>query len=335
LQQISIEVKVLPAKSAAPRSHLRQNEAAADFTRRTTQLFQLLLHPVIHVQYSKAVNLLVLQGVAFGNVFLTYKYLGDYLAKSFSSEWRRIVILSHYRFIDAVISKPNIAIINNVGLSIWQRSIDNAFADIRLTIAKDAPMEGEWQLQYFFNNEMVYNLTFVFGPLPSLGGDGEVACLIGGLQGGYDCRTAIRAAAKANHEIAPAAMLLIACKAISAALGVNAVLGVSSREQVVRFRGAGHTKADYDALWALEGKSPQVNGFHVLSPEGAERPLSSVPTSHRRRTRLKRKLKQELLEEVTAKAASLLAVTHTRTTYSRDALILPRPDGLRQSAPFV
>ena len=116
--------------------------------------------------------------------------------------------------------------------------------------------------------------------------------------------------------------------AISTALGVEAVLGVSSKEQVVRSRAGSHTKADYDALWALEGGSPQVNGFHVLSPEGAERPLSDVPTSHRRRTKLKRKFKQELLEEVTAKATALLADAQKANPYMPEVMVLPLVGGL-------
>jgi uncharacterized protein VirK/YbjX len=135
------------------------------------------------------------------------------------------------------------------GIALWEQAFDAHRATILLSRSELGPMEGEWQLQLMLDDAVLCTLSFVFASMPHFDPDREVVCLIGGIQGGLDCRSAIRIAAKANHEISPTTMLILAVKATSQALAAGAVFGVCSRDRIAEVYVADRITAYYDMLW--------------------------------------------------------------------------------------
>ena len=282
-------------------------ETLGGLTRRSAQLGYLATHYRAHARYAREIEQFVVRGLTSPGVFQRYKYLGGYLARSLSRSVRRGMILAHYRFTDDRVDRDAHGRLRRDGVVIWRGDGEGHDAVITLTTAQRAPMEGEWQLQYDFAGKTISTLSFLFAPLPRSDESGGIACLIGGVQGGRDCRFEIRQAAKANHEIAAPAMLLLTCRGIAAALGVETFCGVSSRDRIASLYAGDELKADYDKFWAAEGATRIVGGFHLLSHPPVERDLSAVARTHRRRTKIKRAYKAALLKELTDASARLLA----------------------------
>ncbi len=280
--------------------------SVSDFARRLRQLLVLLFHPSDHRIYVQETNGYIDRGIARDGFFQRHKYLGDYLARSLTPNTRRHIILSHYRFVGKKVADPALREIIDHGIVLWEQVFDAHRATILLSRSELGPMEGEWQLQFMLDDLVLCTLSFVFASMPHFDPDREVVCLIGGIQGGLDCRSAIRIAAKANHEIAPTTMLILAVKATAQALGAGAVYGVCSRDRIAEVYAADRITADYDAIWHSLGATRRAQACFNLSHGLIERDLSDIPLSHRRRTKLKRRRKAAMLIDMTLAAKRAL-----------------------------
>ncbi len=108
-----------------------------------------------------------------------------------------------------------------------------------------------------------------------------------------------QAATKAMRDVAPQAVLFAAVQGIARALKISVIAGVSGRNQVcfdeakaALFEGA------YDNFFRSIGASGPTNGFYhyrMLAPD-EDKPMATA--GHRRRTRLRRKVKEEITEAV-------------------------------------
>ena len=288
-------------------SRPRPMRSAADAKRRLAQLYYRVLHHFAHQRYVAKVEDYANRGLMAGGWFQKHKYLGEYFARSFSRRDRREAVLSHYRFVLGLAGETLLRRIGGEGIVLWDHAFDDHVTSIRLRTSRFAPMEGEWQLQYVVDGTSIGTLTFLFATLPRFADHGAVVCLIGGVQGGRDCREAIRIAAKGTDEIAASAMLVIAARAIAKAFGVESVFGISSREQVFGLYSADRMKADYDALWISDGASSVIEGFHALTFDRVERDLGDISRSHRRRTKRKRERKAAIHDHIVETTMAAIA----------------------------
>lgn len=297
-------IEVLKLKPSTDRK--TRIRSVSDLVRRTRQVGYLLFHHSAHRGYLAETNDYIARGIARDGFFQRHKYLGDYLALSLTAKMRRAMIPSHYRFVGEKVAEPALRAIVDRSVLLWEQALGDHHATIMLSKSELGPMEGEWQLQFMLDDVVLCTLSFLFASMPHFDLDGNIVCLIGGIQGGLDCRSAIRIAAKANHEIAPTTMLILAVKATAQALGAGAVYGVSSRNRIAEVYAADRITADYDAIWNSLGATRRTQGFFNLSHDLTERDLSEIPLSHRRRTKLKRQRKAALLIEMTLAAKKAL-----------------------------
>ena len=134
------------AMSQSPR--LRRIENRHDTGRRLGQLVYLALHQYAHWRYVCIMKKSVSHDVLCGNVFLKYKYIGNYLARDLSRSSRRSLILSHYGFVRNRIQALAVIGLSSDGIGLWDHTSEGNSAQIILGVSKLAPMEGEWQIQY-------------------------------------------------------------------------------------------------------------------------------------------------------------------------------------------
>jgi uncharacterized protein VirK/YbjX len=260
---------------------------------RAIQLTYLAQNWRAHRQYLNQLKVFQESDVIPHNSLINYKYIGNYLALSRSREWRREIIVSNYQIIYDLSRTAAHATLFARSTTIWSRlaSLDTGATDQRIILQPStiAPLEGEFELQFFLGTKLLATLTFVFASGVLVEAEDQAVCLIGSLQGGHDCRTEIRQAAKLNGEISPFTMLVLALKALTEAMNVAKLFGVSSNDQVA-LRGESRAGLDYDAMWAREGGSLQPNGFFLLEPLNSK-PLVQISQSHRKRAQRKRERK--------------------------------------------
>jgi uncharacterized protein VirK/YbjX len=285
-------------------------DSPAKVVRRARQIRYLISHLPQHWDHRRVLRDARQSGVASRDMLLDFKYLGSYLAEQLSAERRRAAIAFHYTFLKHSITSFGKRQLWNDGISIWHQYGDSREQDlvIRLERATLAPMEGEAQLRFLLGNLTLCTLTFCFLDGASIGLPSDAVLLIGGLQGAANRRREIRMAAKANGEIAPAASLILAAKAIAMAFRVQYVVGVSTERHIAWGYAREKISLSYDDMWLKAGGTRVDEGFFVLAP-GMEKPLKDIPISHRPRTRRKRILQGELQDAVLLSVQGTLRAT--------------------------
>ena len=286
---------------------LRPIKDRHDTRRRLTQFFYLLLHQYDHWRYVFTIRKLVSHELLRGNLFLRYKYIGSYMARDLSRSFRRNLILDHHAFVQSRFRALAVTNLSRSGIGLWHSASDENSVKIVLGLSKLSPMEGEWQIEYRFNGQTLSTLSFCFASSPQFCVEGDYVCLIGGFQGGYDCRNLIRLSSKSNGEISPSSMLILAIKAIASVLGLAAIYGVSSEQHVAQSYAADSMKASYDRIWTDHGASCVVEGFFRLS-DAIERQYGDISHAHRRRTRKKRLRKAAIQQQIELNSRDLLLV---------------------------
>jgi uncharacterized protein VirK/YbjX len=276
---------------------------------RAIQLSYLACYWRAHSLYVEKLKKFQISDIIPHGSLLNYKYIGNYLAFSQGRRWRRDVIISNYQIIYNLMQRRGNSEFFTKSTVLWQLAPTEMLVDtlcITLQPSTVAPLEGEFELQFTVGEKLLATLTFVFASGKLVDTDHDAVCIVGSLQGGHDCRTEIRQASKVNGEISPFTMLILSVKALSQAMQIENVFGVSSHDQVA-LRGENRTTGlDYDAMWSREGGSAHPNGFHLLEPQAMAKPLCLIPQSHRKRAQRKRDRKMQISREICAHAFASL-----------------------------
>jgi uncharacterized protein VirK/YbjX len=230
---------------------------------------------------------------------IPFKYLGDYLSLSMSTEERRQALAGHYLRLESMagISADHVRWRDSILLWEIVESDEHSAQRIFLEPAELAPMEGELQLRFASGRRNLFTLTFLLAPGELFGSPAETILFIGGMQGGIDCRVEMRRAARENGEISPAAMLLLAMRALAKVLGVDQIVAVGEDDQIAKSYASDRMKLDYCDFWTQAGGVRHGN-FYLLFNETIDKPLREIPITHRSRTRRKRERKAHIREEI-------------------------------------
>jgi uncharacterized protein VirK/YbjX len=234
----------------------------------------------------------------FNHPEILFKALGNYLTWGLSVADRLAVLMHHYQFI-ALAPVGQIRALADEGSIIWCHQVGDDCFSMVLRYSDGFYMEGELALSYVLNSEKIYNIAFSVAPGAVTGLEVDRVILIGASQGVSGGAAQTRLAAKANGEIAPADMLLIAIRAIAAAWDIPAVVAISCQEQValqVRAKPEDY-HCTYDDLWESNG-GVQKGNFYLFPAQLVEKPITLVSRSHRSRARRKRSLKQDIFNAV-------------------------------------
>jgi uncharacterized protein VirK/YbjX len=151
-------------------------------------------------------------------------------------------------------------------------------------------MEGELQLRFSFRSDLCV-LTFLVVRGETFNAGCPRALFIGGVQGRPGGREEMRDAARANDEIAPPTMLMLAVQAIGKAIGAEVIIGVAEDDHISTSYSPARLMFDYSRFWSEAGG--ERNGSYYRIPiDTPAKPLSEIPLTHRRRTKRKREAKQ-------------------------------------------
>ncbi|MDB5104688.1 MAG: hypothetical protein JWP91_2377 [Fibrobacteres bacterium] len=273
---------------------------ALDFSpKRLLQGARIAYHFRSHRKFQKQISKSCFREIVKKHPAIRFKFIGNYLAKSFSTENRLRILANHYDFFQKRFADSSNRLFPDQGLQVWSRCVGDDSFSIHMTLPGAMMMEGELCLVFRMNARTLFTMTFAIVSGDSLGLDAHQAIFIGGSQGSRGHSDSLRHAAKAIGEICPATMLLIAAQAMGRALGIGTVIGVASREH--SSSGINACPADflsaYDTFWITNGGEPWGNAFRMRAAI-SDKPSTSASSSHRARARRKRARKQELLEEM-------------------------------------
>ena len=230
-----------------------------------------------------------------------YKYLGGYLARSFSRGDRARILINHYAYLENCLAAGCLKELANAPLTLWQQHMDGASYRIYLAIPKKiAHTEGDLSLVFQQNDVDIFTLSFTNAP-------GCIADLavsnvmyIARVQGKGGRWHLIKEATKRCHDVSPAVLLLAAAEGIAKCLSIKSLIGVSTADQL----SIGETSDPsqwglvYDQFWrSMGGESINHHMFHIPVPL-LEKNLSLIKSKHRSRVVRKRQFKHEVTDHV-------------------------------------
>jgi uncharacterized protein VirK/YbjX len=229
-----------------------------------------------------------------------FKYLHNFLALSFSTHSRAIILSNHYRFLGKVVANDFIGRICQGSISLWEETVEGRRYAIDLTYPKNE--EGELFLVFTEDSSRLFTLSFTIAPGDLLKVEDNQVVFIGRLQGVANKRDAVKQAGKSFHDVSPQALLLAAVRGIAAAFKISGIVGVSAQNQVCKDRTPSpeSSKAAYDEFYISAGGTALGEEFFYLSATPNEKPLSEIKNNHRSRVKRKREIKNVLIEEVSS-----------------------------------
>lgn len=226
-----------------------------------------------------------------------FKYLRKYLARSFDIHSRSAILANHYQFLNARVKPDFIGRICRGKIMLWEDEADGHRYGIGLTYPKNE--EGELFLTFSEDDAPLFTLSFTFAPGKILGLADEQVAFIGRLQGVANSRDPIKRATKSFHDLAPAALLLDAVRAIAASMNVTGLVGVSARNQICLCHSRRNSASSaYDDFWISADASKIGELGYYLPAVLVEKPLSSVKNNHRSRVKRKRLFRSELVQQI-------------------------------------
>ena len=268
---------------------------------------RVVANPRKHLRYLRILRQARAMGLADTDRLTELKYAGDYLSSSLTMHTRRRCLRFHYQVLIRAMRHYSNSAIWQGETEIWAKRTEGGDL-LRLTLSRSilAPMEGESELCFTMNGQMLSTLTFSLVHGRHLTLPCAEAIFIGGLQGGYDCRQPIRDAAKLNGEVSPAAMLLLAVEALANVLGIDHMVGTSTDEQASASYALREIMLNYDGLWQGLGARSVRNGFYVKAVATLDHADRAVAGSHPSRTRRRRVLKRAIREAIEQRMILLL-----------------------------
>lgn len=273
---------------------------ARTFLKRVRQLLYVGRHPISHGRCHSVVRR---SGLSTSRR-TPFKYVGEHLALSLNCSQRHAALTTHYELMPRLLC-PAYAVALRHGLHIWRMTPGGDVPELSITLepAKLAPMEGELQLR-FSSRADLFVLTFSLAPGHVFGSNERYVLFIGGIQGIIGTREEVREASRANGEISPAAMLILAVQAIAHALGIREIVAVGEQEQISMSYARSRINLDYAHLWQHSG-GERIGTHYRLPIHSPQKPLSQVSLSHRSRARRRREAKAAIRRSMEARTTEI------------------------------
>ena len=216
------------------------------------------------------------------------KYVGDHLALSLTTAQRREALEGHYAMLPRLL-RPGFEQSPRRSTLIWQKQIADGLPPLSINLepSKLAPMEGELQLRFSFKTDLCV-LTFLIAPGHIFGSNSASVLFIGGLQGRIASREEVREASRANDEVSPAMMVILAVQLLAKIMKMGALIAIADDDHISR--SYSKISFDYGRMWLEAGGV--LSGRHYHLPfDSPQKPLSEIPRSHRCRARRRREAK--------------------------------------------
>lgn len=295
-------IMVMPISNKSARDRI-MDQFFPSLRKRVSQVIQWVTHYASYRELNRIVHASGMAPLAAAYPKYRFKYLGNYLSPAFSVSQRAAILGHTYRFLASQRILPFRTAMAGGIVELWSRTMDGDRYDAVLSpVRGDFFREGDLALLFRREGKPLYRLSFSFIPGSCVGLEEETALFIGGSQGYRSTVTEFRRASKLLGEICPQTLLLILLKAISKALGLQTLIGVSLAHHSCHTIAGGEIKplAAYDAFWEANGAENVGRFFHMTS-EMVFRPSEAATSAHRARARRKQEKKLRLYGEILAK----------------------------------
>ncbi|WP_157405681.1 DUF535 family protein [Asticcacaulis benevestitus] len=234
------------------------------------------------------------------------KFLTPYLATFLTTAERLIIQGNLCDVLDRTFTSQNLMRQLRRGIVLWQSSDPGTSQSITLKIAERTVIEGDLLLEHHLDGLSLHKLSFTFVPGRILNKACPQVLFIGGSQGLHSSAEQVRHAAKANGEITPANMLIIAMRGLALALGIDQICGVRAHSQPVVHDKPKASVSVYDDLWLMNGGMCKPN-YYVMPVDTSHDLTKDIEGKNRSRTRRKRRLRQSLTETIAGHVRTILA----------------------------
>lgn len=236
--------------------------------------------------------------IALSDYVFFIKFTGLYIAKFLTFKQKLMIQHNHYAFLIRISDNNDSLFCIKKGVVIWTQE-NNACASkqsIILRISDLTKFEGELVLEYFFNDTLLYLITFTFAPGAIISSPYEQLILIGGSQGRQNNTKLIREASKLNGEISPSTALILALKAISKVLGIKTILGIKVSHHISSEMNQNAGYFSYDDLW-IKNHGKEYSKYYVI-PTLLQNISDPIEGTHKSRTKKKRARKEEMTSHI-------------------------------------
>jgi uncharacterized protein VirK/YbjX len=226
---------------------------------------------------------------------MTTRYLRTYIGRSLTHGARRDIVILQAGYLQERLRRSFFREIEQPRQALWRLTDERRYS-IWLSGDPGRHLEGDFELAFKLDGIPIYILSFSIGPNLADPAAGDVAMLVGRVQGERGRLDDIRLATKTLKGISPAALLVSAAEGIALALKLPHICGVAGSEQLSRLR-LGAEYFDYDGFWeSLSGR--RIGGWYQFDAPFPHKPPSQTAAHHRRRARQRRLFKDTVREEV-------------------------------------
>ena len=214
-----------------------------------------------------------------------------YLAQGMSLRERVRCVLAHYRFeeetFDAAYKR---AVYQDGGLPLWQHEANGWRFEIRLEMAARLCAEGDLTIAASANGICLHRLSFSWVEGAFVGLETPVLPFIARNQGHRaDSIDAFEAFGHAFPHNSPSFFCFAALQGIAQALGMREAVAVKAAWQSAWTQAdARHFANAYDGFWEALGGVPMAGRCWRIALPLALKPLSEMPSKHRKRAALRR-----------------------------------------------
>ena len=236
-------------------------------------------------------------GLSPSAVWMSTRYLRTFMGRSLTHQVRRDIVILQAEQLRGSVNRCFFLELEQPRQALW-RSEEEPCCSIWLSADLGRHLEGDFELAFKLDGVAIYTLSFSIGPNLANPAPGDVAMLVGRVQGKRGRFDDIRLATKALKGVSPPALLVSAAEGIALALNLSHICGVAASEQL-SCSNQGAEYFDYDGFWeSLSGR--RIGGWYRFDAPFPHKPSSQTATHHRRRARQRRLFRDTVREEVRA-----------------------------------
>lgn len=223
-----------------------------------------------------------------------------YLAKGLGFRQRVRFALRHYEF-DAACFNGDYKrrVYSRRGLTLWEKQVAGAHFRFALSVAWRIPPEGDLCAALFIDGQRLHSMNFSWISDPHTG---QIVPYITRNQGRWPHDPErLMQFEKAFPHNSPRYFCLAAVQGVARAVGAVRMLAVSGALQTCHCpEDDQQFAASYDAFWESQGGVPVPSWGYSLPIPFFSKPLSEVPTKHRKRAMMRRAHWTEIEQSATA-----------------------------------
>ena len=304
-------------------SYIARNSDKWPVARLAHVLLNLLVSIPRQLEICKVMQTPAYKGLPRLNPLKPFRYLGDnYLARSFGLATRASCFLHHYRRLGIEIPDKLLSRMMLGNVLLFEMHQGGQSFGVSIGRSTSNLYEGELSLNFLVDGNTVFVLSFTIVPGWAVGSARSDVLLISRIQGSKGSYSQISLAMKAMNNLGIEVLLVTILQGIARVMGISELVSVCSKNQAsysdvsaLDFRKA------YDDFFAEIGMTRNASGFFSASIPLQEKPLASIKSSNRFRTRKQRALKLQIQENVCRFLLENLRCAEYAPVYERMALV--------------